>query len=99
MATLVAMATVHEKFQMTFPIKVLRQFLWNFIFSIYMLVVQNLAKKNYLLKFKMAAMPIYFKNRSNDFFSKTTVPIRLIFCMKHMGHLTILNAKIIPVGS
>ena len=45
MSTLVAMATVHDKFQMTFPIKVLRQFLWNFIFSIHMLVVQNLAKK------------------------------------------------------
>ena len=27
-----------------------------------MLVVQNLAKKNYLLKFKVAAMPIYGKN-------------------------------------
>ena len=27
-----------------------------------MLVVQNLAKKNYLSKFKMAAMPIYGKN-------------------------------------
>ena len=54
-----------------------------------MLVVQNLAKENYLLKFKMAAMPIYGKKRSNDFFSRTTVPIRLIFCMKHMGHLTI----------
>ena len=26
MATLVAMATVHEKFQMTFPMKVLSQF-------------------------------------------------------------------------
>ena len=54
-----------------------------------MLVVQNLAKKNYLSKFKMAAMPIYGKNHLNDFFSRTTVPIRLIFCMKHMGHLTI----------
>ena len=45
--------------------------------------------KKYLLKFKVAAMPIYGKKRSNDFFSRTTVPIRLIFCMKHMGHLTI----------
>ena len=45
MATLFAMATVHEKFQMTFPMKVLGQFLRNFIFSIYILVVQNLAKK------------------------------------------------------
>ena len=47
------------------------------------------SQKNYLAKFKMAAMPIYGKKRSNDFFSRTTVPIRLIFCMKHMGHLTI----------
>ena len=90
MATLVAMATVHEKFQMTFPMKVLSQFfLRNFIFSIYMSLVLNLAKENNLLKFKMAAMVIYGKKRSNDFFSRTTVPIRLIFCMKHMGHLTI----------
>ena len=59
------------------------------MFSIYMLIVQNLAKENYLLKFKMAAMPIYGKKRSNIFFSKTTVPIRLTFCMKHMGHLTV----------
>ena len=58
-----------------------------YIFNIYMLVVHNLAKENYLSKFKMAAMPIYGKNRSNDFFSRTTVPIRLIVCMKHMGHL------------
>ena len=34
-------------------------------------------------------MPIYGKKYSNDFFSRTTVPIRLIFCMKHMGHLAI----------
>ena len=54
-----------------------------------MLVILNLAKENYLLKFKMAAMPIYGKKRLNDFFSRTTVPNRLIFCMKHMGHLTI----------
>ena len=40
---LVAMATVHEK--MTFSMKLLSQFQWNFIVSIYMIVVQNLAKK------------------------------------------------------
>ena len=79
--------------------KLLSQFLWNFVFSIYMLVVQNLAKKIYLSKFNMAAMPIYNKNRSNDFFSRTTVPIRLIFCMKHMGTFLYKIAKIIPVGS
>ena len=47
----------------------------------------------------MAAMPIYGKKQSNDFFSRTTVPIRLIFCMKHMGWGTLLYkiAKIIPV--
>ena len=32
-----------------------------------MLIVQNLAKENYLSEFKMAAMPIYGKKRSNDF--------------------------------
>ena len=35
-------------------------------------------------KFKMAAMPIYGKNSSNDF-SKTTKQIRLIFCRKAYG--------------
>ena len=38
---------------------------------------------------KMAALPIYGKNHSNDFFSRTTRQIRLIFCRKHMGHLPI----------
>ena len=41
------------------------------------------------LKFKMAAMPIYGKNHSNDFYPRTTRPIRLIFCRKYMGHLSI----------
>ena len=41
------------------------------------------------LKFKMAAMPIYGKNHSNDFYPRTYRPIRLIFCRKHMGHLAI----------
>ena len=54
-----------------------------------MLIVQNLAKKHYLSKFKMAAMPIYGKKRSNDFFSRTTVLIRLILCMKHMGLISL----------
>ena len=81
MATLVAMATVHEKN--------LNDISYESIFSMNMLVLQNLAKKNYLSKFKMAAMPIYGKKRSNNFFSRTTVPIRLIFFMKHMGHLAI----------
>ena len=89
MATLVAMATVHEKFQMTFPMKVLSQFSRNFIFSIYMIIEQNLVKKNYLSKFKMAVMLIYGIKSSNDFFSRTTVPIKQIFCMKYMGHLII----------
>ena len=40
-------------------------------------------------KFKMAAMPKYGKNHSNDFFPRTIRPIRLIFCRKHMGHLAI----------
>ena len=42
-------------------------------------------------KFKMAAMPIYGKNHSNDFFPRTTRLIRLIFCWKYMGHLAIYN--------
>ena len=38
---------------------------------------------------KMAALPIYGKNHSKLFFSRTTGRIKLIFCMKNMGHLSI----------
>ena len=92
MATSVAMATVHEKFQMTFPIKVLSHFLCNFIFSIYVIDIQYIAKMGHDLEFKMAAMPIYNKNHSNGFYPRTYRLIRLIFCRKHMGHLAILNS-------
>ena len=51
-----------------------------------MMVIQDLAKTDDDIKFKMAAMPIYGKNRSEGFFSLTT---GLMFCMKHMGHLPI----------
>ena len=40
MATLVAMATVHEQFQITFLMKVLSQFQRNFIFGIYVINIQ-----------------------------------------------------------
>ena len=43
-------------------------------------------------KFKMAAMPIYGKNHSNDFFPRTIRPIWLIFCRKHMDNLAIENS-------
>ena len=52
----------------------------NFIFSIYMMVIQDLAKTGHDLEFKMAVMPIYGKNHSNDFFSRTTGSIWLILC-------------------
>ena len=42
---MLAMATVQEKILMTFPMELLRQFAWNSIFSIYIKVIQNLAKK------------------------------------------------------
>ena len=38
---------------------------------------------------KMATLPIYGKNHSKLFLSRTTGRIKLIFCMKHMGHLPI----------
>ena len=44
MGTLVAMATVHEKIKMTFPMK-LAYFNEHFIFSIDMMVIQDLAKR------------------------------------------------------
>ena len=65
-----------------------------------MMVVQNLAKENYLLKFKMAAMPIYGKKHSNDCFSRIAVPVRLIFCIFCIWGTSLYRiAKIVPVGS
>ena len=61
----------------------------NFKFSIYMMVIQDLAEIGDDLKFKMAVMPIYGENYSDDFFSSTTGLIWLVFCMKHMGHFPI----------
>ena len=63
--------------------------LMKFHISIYMMVVQNLDKKGNDSKFKVAAMPTYGKRHSNDFFSRTTRPIWLVFWRKHMGHLSI----------
>ena len=57
------------------------------------MVVQNLAKENYLLKFNMAAMPMYGKKHSNDCFSR----IFCIFCI--WGTSLCRIAKIVPVGS
>ena len=61
--------------------------------------IQYKVKMGYDWKFKMAAMPIYGKNHSNDFFPRTIRSIRLIFCMKHMGTSLYKIAKIVPVGS
>ena len=87
MATLVAMATVHEIKKSNETTGLI---LFNFIFSISMMVIQDYGKKVVIQnsKFKRAVMPIYGKNHSNDF-SRTTGPIWPIFCRKHMGHLPI----------
>ena len=52
----------------------------------------RLAKKGEVLKFKMAVMPIYGKNHSDDSFSRTTRLIWPIFCMKLMGHFSTYNS-------
>ena len=54
-----------------------------------MMVIQDLAKTGDDLKFIMAAMPIYGKNHLDNFFSRTTGLIWLIFCMKHIEHFPI----------
>ena len=61
----------------------------NFIVNIYMMVIQNVDKKSYDRKFKMAAMPIYGRNHSNNFFSRTARPIWPLFCMKQLGYLPV----------
>ena len=83
------MVPIREKVRMTFPMKLLSQFQQKSIFSIYMLVIQDLAKTSDDLKFKMAVLPIYGKNHSDGVLSITTGLIWLIFCMKHMGHFRI----------
>ena len=55
------------------------------------------SKKGYDPKFKMAAIPIYGKHHSNDFFSRTTEPIWLIFCIWDTSLYQI--AKIVSVES
>ena len=47
MATLVAMATVYEKIQMTFPLKLYSQFLSNFILSIHMVFYTKNSKNGH----------------------------------------------------
>ena len=41
----------------------------------------------------MAFMLLYGKKHSNDFFSRTTGPIWLIFSRKHIGHLPLKLLK------
>ena len=60
-----------------------------FHICIFVMDIQYIAKMDLDLKFKMAAMPIYGKNHSNEFYPRTYRPIRLLFCWKHMGHLVI----------
>ena len=65
-----------------------------------MLVVQNLAqKKNYLSKFKMAAMPIYGKNVQTSSSPEPLFQLGWYFVWSIWGTLLYKIAKIIPVGS
>ena len=64
-----------------------------------MLVVQNLAKKNYLLKFKMATMPIYGKNIQTTSTPELLCQLDWYFAWSIWGTLLYKIAKIIPVGS
>ena len=50
-----------------------------FIFNIYIMNKQDLARAGHDSKFKMAVMPIYSKKHSNYVLSGA---------MKHMGHLS-----------
>ena len=56
---------------------------------IYSKLKETTFKMGHDSKFKIAAMPIYGKNHSNDIFPRTTWRIRLIFWREHMGHLAI----------
>ena len=60
-----------------------------------MMVIQDLAKIGDDLKFKMAVIPIHGKNHSDNFFSRTTWLIWLIFCMKNMRHLDIKQLELV----
>ena len=83
------MATVHEKNSNDISYKTTEPILMNFHFKHLYDGYIKVSLTDYDPKFKMAVMPIYGKNHSNDFLSRTTGPIWLIFCMKHMGHFPI----------
>ena len=93
------MATVHEKHSLDISYKTTEPILTDFhvkhLYDGYIKV----SLKDYDPKFKIAAMPVYGKTHSNDFFSRTTGPIWLIFCRRHRGTSLYKIAQIIPTRS
>ena len=60
--------------------------------------IQYLAKTGHDLKFKMAAMPIYGKNHSNDFFPQNHQADYADILQEAYGAPGYIIAKIVPVG-
>ena len=59
-----------------------------FTLSIYVMVIQDLAKRAMIGNAIWPSYPYIVKTiHLKDFFSRTIGPIWLIFCVKHMGHL------------
>ena len=100
MGSLCRPSVVRPHFQTTSPLKPLSQIQPNFRCSIQALGERKMAKMVLIQNSRWPPCPIYGKNPSKIFFSRTTRRIRLIFCRKHMGHLILYKiAEIVPVGS
>ena len=59
-----------------------------------MMVIQDFAKMVMIRNLRWPPCPYKVKNHGNDFLSRTTGPVWLIFCLKHMGHLPIKELKL-----
>ena len=99
MARLVAMATIHEKKSNDISYENIEPILMKFHIKHLYDGYTKFSLKGHDPIFKMAALPIYGKNHLNDFFSRTTGLIWLIFCLKHMEHLPVLRAKLVSIRS
>lgn len=86
------MAAVYEKNQMSFSLHIGSQFKSNFIFSIYVLPVQEAVKSVMFRHSIWLSCPYMMKNIKNNFFVRITGQISVMFCRKNVEHHTIQNA-------
>ena len=85
-------------FTLIYPFSSLSPFLWETARYILKYCLKGPLNPTNQPKFKMATMSIYGQKHSNNFFSRSTGSIWLIFCRKHMGGAFLYKiAKIIRI--